>query len=389
VRHVAFLIPTIDRIGGAEQQVISLAKGLMLRNWKVSVIALSGTGGDAAHRLGSMGIDFLSLSMRKGLADPRGWIRLHLWVKRNQPDLVHAHLPHAFLLARWSRIYSPVRVLVNTIHSPATGGLARQIGFRMSAALPDVVTAVSHSAAKPWLASGMVRDEKLAVIPNGVDLDHWKRDDNVRSAMRRELQVSNEFLWLSVGRLDPVKDHATLLRAFSLLPDLARLIIAGTGPLQIKLTALANELGLGGRVRFLGFDPDILPWLCAADGFVLCSRWEGLPIALLEACACEMPSVVTEIAGVHEVMPDSFRPAPVPVGESHSLAAAMRTIMRMSPSERRKLGESLRKSIAAKFNLETVLDQWEALYSEALNANLQPLRFGRAGSPFGSTLQLQ
>ena len=389
MRHVAFLIPTIDRIGGAEQQVISLAKGLMLRNWKVSVIALSGTGGDAAQKLGSMGIDFLSLSMRKGLADPRGWIRLHLWIKRNQPDLVHAHLPHAILLARWSRIYSPVRVLVNTIHSPATGGLARQIGFRISSALPDVVTAVSRSAAKPWVASGMVRDEKLAVIRNGVDLNHWKRHDNVRTAMRRELQLSDEFLWLSVGRLDPVKEHSTLLRAFSLLPDHTRLIIAGTGPQQMKLTSLANELGLGRRVRFLGFEPEIVRWLCAADGFVLCSRWEGLPIALLEACACELPSVVTHIAGVREVLPDSFRFAPVPVGDSHSLAAAMRTIIRMSPFERRQLGQGLRKTIAERFSLDNVLDQWESLYSEALNANPQPLRLGRAELALGRTLQLQ
>jgi len=92
--HVALIVPGLDRIGGAERQVILLAGGLVKRGWRVSVVALSGTGGNAAAELVSAGVDFLSLEMRKGLADPRGWIRFHRWLKQEQPDVVHAHLPH-------------------------------------------------------------------------------------------------------------------------------------------------------------------------------------------------------------------------------------------------------------------------------------------------------
>jgi len=77
VSHVALLIPGLDRIGGAERQVILLAKGLRQRGWKVSVVALSGTGDRAAEELHAAGGAFLSLGMCKGLADPRGWIRIH------------------------------------------------------------------------------------------------------------------------------------------------------------------------------------------------------------------------------------------------------------------------------------------------------------------------
>src|SRR5579862_758396 len=101
--HVAYLLPKIDRIGGAERQVILLATGLKKRGWKVSVICLSGIGGDAREQLNSAGVDFLSLEMRKGLVDPRGWIRLRRWMREGRPDVVHAHLPHAALMARWSR----------------------------------------------------------------------------------------------------------------------------------------------------------------------------------------------------------------------------------------------------------------------------------------------
>jgi len=80
LNHVALLIPGLDRIGGAERQLMLLAKGLRGRGWRVSVVALSGTGGDAAAELAGAGIAFLSLEMRKGLADPRGWLRFHRWL---------------------------------------------------------------------------------------------------------------------------------------------------------------------------------------------------------------------------------------------------------------------------------------------------------------------
>ncbi|MGA2207428.1 MAG: glycosyltransferase, partial [Terracidiphilus sp.] len=80
--HAAIAIPGIDRIGGAERQAMLLAKGLRRRGWRVSMVALSGTGGDAAAELRNAGVGFISLEMRKGLADPRGWLRFHRWLRR-------------------------------------------------------------------------------------------------------------------------------------------------------------------------------------------------------------------------------------------------------------------------------------------------------------------
>src|SRR5579863_10224053 len=102
--HVALMTPTIDRIGGAERQVLLTATGLHRRGWNVTVIALAGTGGDAAEELEREGIDYLSLEMRKGLADPRGWLRLVAWLRENKPDVLHAHLPHAAWMARTVRL---------------------------------------------------------------------------------------------------------------------------------------------------------------------------------------------------------------------------------------------------------------------------------------------
>jgi glycosyltransferase involved in cell wall biosynthesis len=389
VNRVAYLIPTLDRIGGAEQQVLLLATGLAKRGWGISVITLSGNGGDAATKLKSAGVAFRSLEMRKGLADPRGWIRLHAWIAQNHPDVVHAHLPHASLLARWSRVVSPVRVFVDTIHSPATGGCARQFGYRLTTGLVDVVTAVSHAASRPWLEAGLVGDEELAIVPNGVDTDHWNRDPGVRDAMRRELGLTDEFLWLAIGRLDPVKNQATLLRAFAGIPRNARLAIAGAGPLYGELRSLALELGLCDRVRFPGFQWDVRRWMQAADGFVLCSCWEGLPMALLEAAACELPAVTTNIPGALEVVSDALPGAAVPVGDADALAAAMNAVMCLPGEERRARGRHLRTSICARFGLDPVLTQWEDLYRALLAKNPLPSRFGMTASALGRTLQHQ
>ncbi len=369
--------------------MILLTNGLAKRGWRVSVITLSGTGDDAKEQLESTGIDFLSLHMRKGLADPRGWIQLHRWIKLNRPDVVHAHLPHASLLARWSRIATPVRVLVDTIHSPATGRVARKVGYRVSAVLPDAVTAVSCAASETWLTSGMVNEEKLAIVPNGVDLDHWKSDRNARDAMRRELRLSEEFLWLAVGRLDPVKDHATLLRAFSKLSSNARLVIAGEGPLKSRLNSLVKTLALGDRVSFPGFQIDVLRWMRAADGFVLSSRWEGLPMALLEACACELPVVITDIPGARELLSDAHSIPVAAAGDPDSLAAGMNAVMCLPEMARRELGRRMRQSVVEKFSLDAVLNRWEELFCALLERNPQPSRFGSARSALDRTLQLQ
>lgn len=376
MKHVAYIIPTLDRIGGAEQQVILIATGMAKRGWRVSIIALSGTGGDRRQQLTLANIAFYGLEMRKGLLDPRGWFRLHLWMNRNCPDIVHAHLPHASLLARWLRLAAPMRVLVDTIHSPATGGVLRKLGYRMSAALPNVVTAVSRAAADPSLSSGMVKNKKLAIIPNGIEVDRWKRDEDVRAAMRARLRLRNEFLWLSVGRLDPVKNHSTLVRAVALLPPEARLVIIGDGQLNERLRALSHQLGLGDRVQFPGFQTEVLPWMCAADGFVLSSRWEGLPLALLEAAACRLPAVVTDIPGVREVLRDLRGDQTAPVGDEKALAASMQALMRLPETDRRDLGLRNHTSVCGRFNMDEVLNQWENLYNFQLERHPQRSRFG-------------
>jgi glycosyltransferase involved in cell wall biosynthesis len=376
--HVALVIPGIDRIGGAERQVILLAKGLRQRGWRVTVVALSGAGGEEAAELTGAGVGFLSLGMRKGLADPRGWIRYHLWLRRQKPDVVHAHLPHATWLARWSRLAAPSRVLVDTLHTSSTGTLGRRLGYRWSGWLTDKVTAVSQAVAEAYFYARMVTADKLAVLPNGVDADAWRPDAAVRKDLRLELNMEDKFLWLAAGRLDAVKDYPALLWAMVEVPESARLVIAGSGPLEGELLRLSTLLGLERRVRFIGFDRNVLHWMQTADGFVLSSRWEGLPMGLLEAAACALPAVATDVPGTREVIVDGETGWLSPSGDAAALGEAMARMMRTPPEKRRTMGQRARQNVIDHFSLNAVLDQWEVLYEELLNRNPMPVRKGRA-----------
>ncbi len=365
--HAAVSIPGLDRIGGAERQAMLLAKGLRRRGWQVSVVALSGSGGAAAAELRDCGVTFTSLEMRKGLADPRGWIRFHRWLSRERPDVLHAHLPHAAWLCRWSRVAAPVPVVIDTLHSSSTGKRGRHIGYTCSRWLPDHVTAVSHATAASHLVAGMVREERLSILANGIDVAAWEPNAQARSAMRQLLGFRNEFLWIAAGRLESVKDYPTLLRAFARAPQTARLLILGAGPLEADLAGLSAQLGLEKRVRFLGFEPNVERLMQAADGFVLSSRYEGLPMVLLEAGACGVPAVATDVPGTREVLIDGVNGWLARAGDANSLGEAMTKLMSMQAVERNAMGQRARQRVIAEFSLESMLDRWERLYEELLD----------------------
>jgi glycosyltransferase involved in cell wall biosynthesis len=224
----------------------------------------------------------------------------------------------------------------------------------------------------------MVTEGKLTVLPNGVDLEAWRPDATVRETMRRELDVEDEFLWFAAGRLEPVKDYPLLLRAFAQTENKTRLVIAGGGPLQAELSLLAAQSGVARRVRFLGFEPDVRRWMQAADGFVLSSRWEGLPMGLLEAAACALPAVATDVPGTREVIVDGETGWLAPTGDAVALGEAMTRMMQTPPEKRRTMGQRARQNVIDRFSLNAVLDRWESQYRELLNRNPMPSRWGRA-----------
>lgn len=379
--RIVQLIPGVDTIGGAERQVLALSAGLARRGMRVTVIALSGSGGTAARELADAGVEFVTLRMRKGLADPRGWLQIRRWLHSNSPDIVHAHLPHAVWMARLIRLLAPVRAVVDTIHTAATGPASRSLLYRTTSRLSDCVTAVSRGVADAYNAAGVISNRDLTILSNGIDTDVWHPDALAGSQLRAAQRIGDNFLWLAVGRLDPVKGYPTLLQAFAQLPQSAQLVIAGVGPLQAKLRRLSQTLAIEQRVRFLGNEPNVMPWMQAADGFVLASRWEGLPMTLLEAGACGLPCVATSVAGSEEIVVDGESGFLARPDDAGSLRRAMLRLMETAPANRLAFGMNARQRIVDSFALESVLGRWLDLYSALLHCRPLPTRWSRRISP--------
>ena len=166
------------------------------------------------------------------------------------------------------------------------------------------------------------------------------------------------------------------------VPKPAQLVIAGAGREESQLRQLAIQFGIATRTRFLGFQSDVLPWMQAADAFVLASRWEGLPMSLLEASACGLPAVATDVPGSREIVVHGETGYLTPADDSLALRGAMMRMMHQAPESRTAMGDAARRRVLEWFSLDTVLDRWEEMYLELLERRPHPARWGH-GTPSG------
>lgn len=374
---LVFLITTLG-LGGAETQVVRLATGLKARGWRVSVVTMLPKGHNA-EILQGQGIPVHSLEMRRSLPDPRAVLALARFLRQEQPTILHAHMVHANLLARVVRLLTPVRVVICTAHNVIEGGRWRELAYRLTDPLCNLTTQVSQAGLERYVQVGAVPAHKIRFIPNGINTAEFHPDALTRQRLRDELGLGGEFVWLAAGRLTEAKDYPNLLQAFrqvlSQQPN-SRLLIGGTGELLGALQTLTRELGLGERVQFLGLRKDMAAVMSAADGFVLSSAWEGLPMVLLEAAASGLPVVATDVGGNPEALQSGITGVLVPAKDSQALAKGMLELAALPPSQRQEMGEAGRRFVTEHYGLEAILTQWETLYRE-----LAPLPAPPAGKP--------
>ena len=367
------LLSTSMGMGGADQQLMSVAGALRDRGWDVGIVAMAALG-PMGLQARQMGIPVESLEMPRGVPDPRGLKRLAGMIRSRRPDIVHSHLVHANLMARVLRTIIPMPVLISTIHSNFDGGRLRLLAYRLTDRLADRTTIVSATAAERYVGMRAVPRERLRVIPNGVDTARFRPLPAAGAELRRRLGLGDSFVWLAVGRFELAKDYPNMLAAFAKVAErqpTATLLLVGTGSLQPDTEALVRSLGLESRVRFLGVRRDVTELLSAADGYVLSSAWEGMPIVLLEAGAAGIPVVCTAVGGNREVVLDGVTGFVVPPRDSAALADAMIRLSALTPEERRLLGQRGRAHIEANYSLARIVDLWEAMYRELLAAKGQ------------------
>jgi glycosyltransferase involved in cell wall biosynthesis len=354
-------------MGGAERVVLALADRMARRGHTVALLVLR-------PRLAEQwptALPVVHLEMRRSpLSVLMGFMRGRRYLREFRPDLLHSHSFHANLVARSLKGLAPPRV-VSTVHNVYEGGWLRMLAYRLTDGLACRTAFVSQAAADRFVRLKAVPLEKCVVLTNGIDIAEFAPDADRRVRTREEMNAGEEFVWLSAGRIAPAKDYPNLLRAFALLRASrsdARLWIAGeaSGREFSKVRGLAAELGLDDSVRWLGLRRDLPALLDAADGFVLASAWEGMPLALGEAMAMEKPVVATDVGGVRELVGEAG--VIVLRKDSEALADAMLGQMQSSPEDRQALGRAARARIQGNFSMDAKADEWEALYRTVLES---------------------
>jgi len=365
--QILFLITGLA-YGGAETQLVNLATKLKCRGWDVRVVSMLPPQA-FVEELKNAHIPLATLNMRRGVADPRAIFRLLKILREWKPDIVHSHMVHANLLARVVRIFCKIPVLISTAHSIDEGGRWREVAYRLTDPLADLITNVSRAAVERYIRVGAAPKNKIRFMPNGIDTAKFKPNKAAGQRLRNELGVDNYFVWLAVGRFEEAKDYPNMLRAFSMIVSKKSnvvLLLVGRGSLLEEVKKLAGALGMKDNVRFLGVRQDVPDLMNAADAFVLSSRWEGFGLVLVEAMSCQLPVVATDSGGPREILNGGKLGHLVPPGDSEALAAAMMKMMSLPEAERQAMGRAGRAYIEANYSLEHVVDQWEVLYKELL-----------------------
>ncbi|MGG1612744.1 glycosyltransferase [Paenibacillus sp. FSL K6-2441] len=404
-----FVITGFD-YAGAENQVLLLCRELRARDCEVRLVTMIPPVA-YLEELKELGVEVVSLGMKKGVPDPRAICRLTSLIRRMRPDVVHSHLVHANILARVTRLFVRIPFLVCTAHNVNEGGWRRELLYRLTDPLGDLLTNVSQEAVRIYTERRIAPARKIRLMENGIDLSRFAEDPRQRRQLRAELGVEQggaceaeergeevragtggegeqavvesaglpqePFVWLAAGRFVPEKDYPAMLLAYAEARQRfanSVLWIAGIGPERPRIEQLAAELGLSAYVRILGIRTDMPALMQAADGFVLSSKWEGLPIVLLEACASRLPIVATAVGGNAEVVLDGVNGHLVPAAEPAALARAMEQVMALPPEERRAMGQRGWEHAAAHYDISRVTGKWIELYEQASGRKLPSAR---------------
>ena len=286
------------------------------------------------------------------------------WFRRSRFDVLHVHAGigwEGHALAAQGRAGGVPRVL-RTEHLPnVITDEGQRHEHAQGLALIDRVICVSAAAGATFLEAGIAGD-KLTVIRNGMPHRSALRD---RAGVRRALDLSDDQpVVLTTARFTPQKDHATLIGAAPAIlaqhPNCC-FLLAGEGPTLGESRALADGLGVHHALRFLGHRADVPDLLGAADLFVLSSRFEGLPLAIIEAMDAALPVVSTAVGGTDEVVVDGVTGRLVAPGDAAELASAVTAILadRVTAAA---MGDAARARFESHFTASRMAEETAKLY---------------------------
>jgi glycosyltransferase involved in cell wall biosynthesis len=362
-RNTVLHLAKIAGISGAETHLLSLLPRLRERGWDVRLLQLHEDepgAHDFANALRGRGVPVDMIRLRADI-DPLAFTQVTAYLARARPLIVHTHLVHADVYGQLAGAFAAVPLRISTKHGfnefRENRGFA--VADRAVGGLAHVHIAISRGLAR-YLADVEGFDEtEFAIVHYGIVPGDAPAPGPDRPR------------FLCIGRLIPIKGHVVLLRALSLVREEApevTLALAGRGPLEPALKAVAKELEVDDAVHFLGYVSPIQRALDEAAAVVVPSLGEGFGMVALEAMERARPVIAADIGGLGELVVDGETGLLVPPGEAEPLAEALVELAR-DPHRRRAMGEAGRRRALEHFAEHRSVERTELLYRAVLDGD--------------------
>lgn len=318
-----------------------------------------------------------SCNARSRLGYPAVILRLARRLREEQSEIFHAHLfdPSVVGLTAAALAGVPSRILTRHYSNYHTR-INRPLHVKLDqwcTALSHRVIAVSNETAEHLIRVEGAPASKVTAIHNGIDFERVKTSGpGARQRIRAELGLGDLFTFLIAGRLHPEKGYEHLFEAIRLLKDRTSrpfvLLIAGRGPFLERYQHLVSALGIGDRVRFLGFRDDLPDLMTGSDLFVLPSVAESFGLVLAEALYLGLPVVASRVGGIPEIVDDGVDGRLVTPGDAGGLAVAMGAFL-SGPINLPGLGPVAVEKVRKRFDFEQMLRKYEAIYERVAEEN--------------------
>lgn len=361
--------------GGAEMMLYKLIRYSSKEDFKHEVISLTDVG-SVGDKIKELGISVRALNM-KGIYFPVSVLRLALWLRKSNPDIIQTWMYHADLMgglaAKLEFLRAPViwGIRQTNLDSKLSKQRTRFVAWAsalLSRWIPTKILCNSNSGRETHIKMGY-DSKKMLVIPNGFDISKFKPDKEARISVRKELGVPEDaFLVGYVARFDPQKDHRTFVRAAELLnksfPNI-HFVLCGRGVTweNKELASWIDEAGLKDRFHLLGERHDTPRINAALDIATITSAYgEGFPNVVGEAMACGVPCVATDVGDSAYIVGSTG--IAVEPASAEKVAEGWLKILKLSPKERFVLGERARDRIEAEFSIDNTVERYYNLYQQ-------------------------
>lgn len=379
--RIARIISRLN-VGGPAQHAIFLEEAFHDKDWESLLIsgiedAVESNMLDLASRRGVKVTRIFS--MRRAVnpwRDLCAWFAMVRIFKTYRPKIVHTHTAKAGAIGRLAAWWCGVPVVLHTFHGHVLSGyfyplktkvfiwIERFLGRRTT-----FLITLTEQLKTELQARGISGRLGIQVVPLGLELGRFANLARAPAEFRRELGLADDAVLLGiVGRLVPIKRHSDLLEAMALLRqqgEALHLAIVGGGELEAALREQVQRLNLNSCVHFCGFRQDLERIYAALDAVVLCSANEGMPVSLIEAMACGLPIVSTDVGGVRDLLSPYPSYKLVPPSGIEELAWAISETLKHHERLRAQ-AQGFRQEVLRRYSVENLVATLKTLYVEAL-----------------------